>query len=118
MSEGKRKWSKSEIAGGLAGVAIVMAVGGGLYSMVMPDEDGMTMSEREQYNRELLQDEAIESLGEKGWTVSPVEIPEEFNALSKGVYEVTMPTEDGPRDCVATVIRTTHGIKNTVFACH
>ena len=65
-----------------------------------------------------MQGKARSSLEEKGWTVKPLEIPEEFEALSKGVYEVTMPTEDGPRDCVATVIRTTHGIKNTVFACN
>ncbi|MBU0801053.1 MAG: hypothetical protein KKA05_08615 [Alphaproteobacteria bacterium] len=46
-----------------------------------------------------------------------IELPDNLRQLERGAYEITVQGENGPRDCIANVILTTHGARNVVLTC-
>lgn len=62
--------------------------------------------------------EAIEAINrEFGLQVRDVTLPKAFYDLPAGQYEVTVQTRDGEKDCIANVIKTTHGHTNVILNC-
>lgn len=63
--------------------------------------------------------ETIELLQrEYGMNVKEITIPKEMYDLPKGAYEVTVKTADGEKDCIANVVKTTHGHTNVILNCN
>ena len=63
--------------------------------------------------------EAIEAINrEFGLQVRDVTLPKAFNDLPAGQYEVTIKGKDGKdKECIANVIKTTHGHSNVILNC-
>lgn len=63
--------------------------------------------------------EAIEAINrEFGLQVRDVTLPKAFYDLPAGQYEVTIKDKDGnEKDCIANVVKTTHGHNNVVLNC-
>ena len=63
--------------------------------------------------------EAIEAINrEFGMQVRDVTLPKAFNDLPAGQYEVTIKGKDGKdKECIANVIKTTHGHSNVILNC-
>jgi len=63
--------------------------------------------------------ETIELLQrEYGMNVKEITIPKEMYDLPKGAYEVTVKTAAGEKDCIANVVKTTHGHTNVILNCN
>ena len=63
------------------------------------------------------QEQILESIRSKGIEIGKINLPAEFSQLSQGSYEVTITSENGTRDCIANVIKTTHGRTNITLNC-
>ncbi len=62
--------------------------------------------------------ETIELLNsEFGMNVREITIPKAFYDLPKGSYEVKIKTAEGEKDCIANVVKTTHGHTNVILNC-
>ena len=63
--------------------------------------------------------EAIESINrEFGLQMRDVTLPKAVYDLPAGQYEITIKAKDGKdKDCIANVIKTTHGQTNVVLNC-
>jgi|GEM_PF-1352332 hypothetical protein len=55
---------------------------------------------------------------EYGMNVKEITIPKEMYDLPKGAYEVTIQTSEGKKDCIANVVKTTHGHTNVILNCN
>lgn len=63
--------------------------------------------------------ETIELLQrEYGMNVKEITIPKEMYDLPQGAYEVSLKTAEGEKDCIANVVKTTHGHKNVILNCN
>lgn len=63
--------------------------------------------------------EAIEAINrEFGLQVRDVTLPKAINDLPAGQYEVTIKGKDGKdKECIANVVKTTHGHSNVILVC-
>lgn len=55
---------------------------------------------------------------EFGMNVKEITIPKAMYDLPKGSYEVKIKTADGEKDCIANVVKTTHGHTNVILNCN
>ncbi len=99
-----------------------LATAGAVAALVLSGCDGMarTQEEREQHFEDARQeknDATMDAIRAQGIEIEQIELPKEFETLSKGSYAITLDTEQGPRDCIANVAYTTHGARNVILAC-
>jgi hypothetical protein len=51
----------------------------------------------------------------KEWNIKAIELPSELYDLPKGSYEITVNVGGEEKDCIANLLKTTHGRSNVVL---